>query len=470
MSIVPVPGLSPPANVRSACDSLRGRFTKAVILALAAKSDDGLVNLRTAVVYGSARLRPGPGPDANEVSANANAPEHLLIRRTVDASDADSFIAAARAGVAQAPSSSYSIGYRLEAFWEGMLPRPGLTARDGPSQTVSTWRRRRQPQNPGLFGQTLVASNITNLINRLPVLAEADWGPVDLRSQISALESLDELYPIPVKVHLKHQGDNLSAEIVDPDRWLQSLGGANLIVEGYRFGMRQSLAVLEAPEAGTYPIPMHDPAVEALLESQGIALDITGGWFIGATQSIPPISGGTLPDIVELARLEETWSTRSSQWSDAVLDPQSRGADATLTARLALQRLIRSATGMNRVTVDIVDPYAVPATWLRIIAEAIPQQSTVRIVCGDDRFDADLPALGTQTNTRFERHKNPTSIPLHDRFLRLGNRMWAVGTSFNNLGWDFSSILEIRDPVTFTTIAGIIDACSAGRWSPDATS
>jgi hypothetical protein len=436
-------------------------------VAFAANSDDGFVNLRTAIVYGSARLRPGPDR-TQTVSANANAPEHLLIRRTVDASDADSFITAARTGVAQPPSSSYSIRYRLEAFWEGMLPRAGLTARGGPSQTVSTWRRRRQPQGPGLFGQTLVASSIARLMDRLPTLSEADWGLVDLRSQISALESLDELYPIPVKVRLRHQGDNLSAEIVDPDRWLPSVGGANLVVEGYRFGMRQSLAVIQAPEAGTYPIPMHDPAVEALLESQGIALDATGGWFVGATQSIPPISGGTLPDIAELTRLEETWSARSTQWSDAVLGPQARGADPTLTAQLALQRLIRSAIGMNRVTVDVVDPYAVPTTWLRIIAESIPQQSTVRIICGEDRFDADLPALGAQTRTRFERHTNPASIPLHDRFLRLGNRMWAVGTSFNNLGSAFSSILEIRDPVTFTTIAGIIDACLQG--SPSATS
>lgn len=64
------------------------------------------------------------------------------------------------------------------------------------------------------------------------------------------------------------------------------------------------------------------------------------------------------------------------------------------------------------------------------------------------------------------RYAPPPEIPLHDRFLRVGEHLWSVGTSFNRLGHDLSVILEVRDPVTLGEISSALEACLAGTPNP----
>jgi hypothetical protein len=148
---------------------------------------------------------------------------------------------------------------------------------------------------------------------------------------------------------------------------------------------------------------------------------------------------------------------------DIVLDPRRRGTDPDQTARAALERLLRSVTVPLRSTfVDIMDPYGVPTRMLRRLAELLPRGSMIRIISGDPSFDADFPAVGLSTGVSVARYTPPAEIPLHDRFLRVGDHLWSLGASLNHLGHDFSAILEVRDPVTVGEIASALDACLAG--------
>ena len=463
---ITVPGAAPPNEPRSACDFLRPRYTRASIMVLATRGSTGLENVRTIVVYGSDRLRPGRDR-SRKIEAEGSHPEFFITRQTVDGQVADTYVKNAIEGSATPPSTAEPVQYRLEAWWEGLLSRGDLSGTRGPSISSSIWRRRCQPAIPRLFGSPLSMSTVASLVSRLPVLDEADWALLDPRSDVSSFESLDELYPVPVRVQVSHRGSFLSAVISDMQGWLPTLGGGNLRVEGYRFGLRQSAFTMSIPAAGKYDIPLHDPAAETLLEVKGIALDVSGGSFIGATAVVPPISGGDLSSVAELGRIAERWQDRIRERLDIVLDPRYRGTDPEQTARTALERLLRSVTvPLKSTSVDIMDPYAVPTTMLRTVADSLPRGSTIRIISFDESFDADFPAVALSTGVSVARYAPPPGIPLHDRFLRVGGHLWSVGTSFNHLGYVLSAILEVRDPVTLGEISSALEACLAGAPNP----
>ena len=458
-------GVTPPKEPRSSCDSLRSRYSKATVLVLATRTSVGLENLRTIVVYGSTRLRPGPDR-FRTIKAEGSRPEYFITRQTVDGCVADTFIQNAVKGSATPPSTTEPVRYRLEAWWEGLLPREALSGAHGPSISSSIWRRRRQPAIPGFLDSPLTMSTVDFLVSRLPVLDEADWALLDPRNDVSSFEALDELYPIPVRVEVTHRGSFLSAVVSDVDGWLPALGGGNLRVEGYRFGLRQSASIIPIPKAGCYDIPLYDPAAETLLEANGIALDVSGGWFVGVTAVVPPISAGDLSSVDELNRIAERWHKREGERLDKVFDPRSRETNWENAARTALQRLLRSVTSpLKPTSLDIMDPYDVPTATLRAMAEVLPRGSTIRIIGGNGGFDADFPAVALSTGVSVRRYTSLSGIRLHDRFLRVDNHLWSVGTSFNSVGHDFSAILEVRDPVTFGEIASVLDAFLAGNPS-----
>ncbi len=435
-------------------------------MVLALRGSHGLENVRTIIVYGSANLRPGPDR-LKAIPAEGSRPEYLIMRRSVDANLADKFIQDAINGSVTPPSTAEPVRYRLEGWWEGLLPRGTLAGIHGPSISSSIWRRRRQPALPGLSGTSLTMSTVASLASRLPVLDEADWTLLDPRNDVSSFEALEEFYPVPVWVHVTHRGGFLSAIVSDPQGWLPALGGGNLRVEGYRFGLRQSAFMMAVPKAGTYNIPLHDPAAETLLEARGIALDVSGGSFIGVTSVVPPISGGNLSSVPELTRIAERWHDRQRERLDIVLDPRYRGTDPRQTAGAALERLLRSVIDpLRSTTVDIMDPYAVPTWLLRRLAGLLPRGSTIRIISGDGSYDVDFPSVERSGGVGVRRYAPPPGIPLHDRFLRIGGHLWSVGASFNHLGYPLSAVLEVRDPVIFGQISSAVDVCLANISNP----
>ena len=61
----------------------------------------------------------------------------------------------------------------------------------------------------------------------------------------------------------------------------------------------------------------------------------------------------------------------------------------------------------------------------------------------DQQFAHSASIVAKQLKVKIRWYK--PSVPLHDRFLKIGQRIWHVGHSFNRFGCDLSAIVEFRD-------------------------
>lgn len=463
VSHINIPGLDPPQDARSACDALRIRYTRASILVLAASRSSIHENVRTIVVYGNDRLLPG-GDRLTLIPVQGDCHEYLLIRASVSAAEADKFVANARTGTAPVPGTSLDVAYRLESWWEGLLPRGTLDGKPaaGPSGTMSVWRRRHQPTVPGLLGESLTTATLFNLLAKIPHDLDADFALLDMRDDVTSFEALDQYFLIPVRARSKHRGSHVSVSVTDTEGWLPSFTAATIRVEGRRFGLRQSARIVQITGSGTYEIPVSESAAEIALEADGILLDVSGGYFIGVPPSVSPISGGIMPDLTRLERLASAWHARDDAYFDVVVDPRVRTADPAADGRDIVRRLVSRHGASDPITIDIVDAYPFDSSMLGLIASALPRGSTIRIVYGGSNMDGLFTGILQSTGVRVERHA-ATTIPQHDRFLRMQGAVWSLGISLNHLGHRFSAILEVRDSRTVAVISDIIDACVAGQ-------
>jgi len=296
---------------------------------------------------------------------------------------------------------------------------------------------------------------------------DADFALLDMRDDVAAFEALDQYFVVPVHARAKHRGSHITVTVSDPQGWLSSFTAATIRVDGRRFGLRQSASTLPISGAGTYDIPIYESAAETALEADGILLDVSGGEFIGVSQSVPPISGGKMPDLLALERVKAAWLARDDAYFDLVVDPRTRSADPEADGRDAMRRLVSRHGAAGPISVDVVDMYSFPLAMLNVIASALPRGSTIRIVCGESKADAHFAGVLQTTGVRVERYAAP-GIPQHDRFLRMEGQVWSLGISLNQMGKCFSSILQVRDSRTVVAISRIIDACLTGR--PEAQS
>ncbi len=61
----------------------------------------------------------------------------------------------------------------------------------------------------------------------------------------------------------------------------------------------------------------------------------------------------------------------------------------------------------------------------------------------DEAFAHSASVVAKQLKVKIRWYK--PNVPLHDRFLKVGERIWHVGHSFNRFGCDLSAIIEFRD-------------------------
>jgi hypothetical protein len=451
-----LPGVPPPQNARSACEFLRPRYTQAIILILAARTRGAFQNVRTVVSFGSSRLRPGPDREVRILAAHP-CPAYILIRRLVSAATVDAYIADAIAGVASPPNSSCRIGYRLESWWEGLLPRGAANGETSPSGTLSVWRRRRQPTTPSMFGKDLSRANVAYLLDRVPHLDDddADWALLDVHGDVAAFQALDEYYPIPVRIDASHRSNFIEATVEDPQGWLPQFGGGTLRIEGFRFGLRQTSTSLPVPSANIYQISICEPTTQMVLEVNGVVLDGVDGGFIGVSDTAPPVTGGLLPNVFELTAIANSWRKRDRDRADVIVDPRKDGGDGKAYGHEIIRTHVSRFVGTERAVIDLLDSWFVPKDMLLAVAGALPYGSTLRVVCNSPLVDAEFASVESATGVRIERY-HVAIVTLHDRFLRIGDRLWSLGTSLNQLGEALAVILEIRDPVVVGELLEII--------------
>jgi len=456
---ITIPGPKPPANAVSVCDEIRKFYPRALLLVLAVRHKGVLENVRTVVLFGTGRLRVQPD---KTVVDRPKTSRILLYRHMIENSaDADAFVAAARSGTVNLPSSPFYVKYRLDSWWEGFLPQSSTDGSEGPSGTVSVWRRRRQATTPMVLGKPVTRTTIVSILEALPETSEYDWALLDPSADASALDGLDELYPIPVSLGINHQGNALNAVVTDPDGWLPQFKNASIRVDGWRFDLRQRSATIAIPGPGNYSIALHEPFTEGTLEAEGIPLDSFAVTYFGITQSVPPISGGSLPSVYDLAALAKRVRESKDKKGLFITDSSARGGAPIASD---VQDLIAAKVSKHApTTVDVIDTYVVDATAIRMIAGALPKGSVIRVACNKPSADGDFPALEVATGVRILRYKIPGSHMVHDRFMRIGDTVWLSGGSFKDLGQRYSVIAELTDLTVAHMVSAMFDLCYRGR-------
>jgi hypothetical protein len=315
-------------------------------------------------------------------------------------------------------------------------------------------------------GVVVNRTSLVAILEKLPAIDDVDWSLVDPRGDVSALDGLDELYPGQVSLHMHHQGTHLLATVEDRDSWLPGFASATIRVEGRRFRLRQRAVSIAVPGPGTYTVPLSEPYTDVTLEADGIPLDAFSGTYIGITQSVPPMSGGSLPNVYTLIQMRRRFEESAASSEDVVIDHRKRD-DAWVSAQL--RRIVSAAVAdASAAGVDILDPYEVTTKSLRVLAGPLPAGSVIRIGCNRSNADADLPSVESATGVRVERHRLPSGLALHDRYMRVGSSIWIVGASFNNLGGNFATVVGIRELPTLRQIADLFDECLSG--APEVTS
>src|SRR5580700_2159371 len=100
ISRVTINGPPPPTDGVSVMDTLRPRFSRALLIVFAVRCDSRFENVRSVALYGSQRLN--VAPDRLCITpAKGRRPEFLLYRRMMtDSADIDAFINDARSGIA----------------------------------------------------------------------------------------------------------------------------------------------------------------------------------------------------------------------------------------------------------------------------------------------------------------------------------------------------------------------------------
>jgi hypothetical protein len=323
VSRVIVKGPAPPTSGESVVDTLRAHYSKALLLVLAARHDGRFENVRTVALYGSHRLN--VAPDRVRIIPSARTvPEVLLCRRLMTATDMDAFISQAQSGSATLPSSAHTVSYRIDSWWEGFLAPSTREGHESPSGTTSIWRRRRQTHTPTVAGVVVDRTSLLGILEKLPVIDDVDWSLVDPRGDVSALDGLDELYPGQVSLQMRHQGTHLVATVEDRDSLLTGFGSATIRAEGRRFMLRQRAVSVDVSGPGTYTVPLIEPYTDVTLEADGIPLDAFSGTYFGITQSVPPMSGGSLPNVYALMEMRRRFEESAASSGDVVVDHRKR--------------------------------------------------------------------------------------------------------------------------------------------------
>jgi hypothetical protein len=237
-------------------------------------------------------------------------------------------------------------------------------------------------------------------------------------------------------------------------------------VEGRRFTLRQRAVSVDVSGPGTYDVPLSEPYTDVTLEADGIPLDSFSGTYLGVKQSVPPTSGGSLPNVYGLMEMRLRFEEASESSKDVVIDHRKRD-DAWVSSQL--RRVVSVAAASASVPgVDILDKYEVTAKSLRALAGSLAAGSVIRIGCNRSTADADFRSVESATGVRVERYRRPSGLVLHDRYMRICSSIWIVGASFNNLGANFATIVALRELLTLRQIADLFDECLTGV--PEATS
>jgi len=474
-------------------------YTHAIIHCAAELTDGAWHNLYTSATYGR-------DIDLTSVPAHVDHKTYesgrlLCLRMRTTRAEADRLVSKAKSG--KASFATWEINYHFEETVEGFRQASRSTdLSDGSFWEMSLWCRESIGSRKS-FGQiSLTPSSAWRVAGYLVCLQEARWSPIPLPRHPEKLGDLDEIYPSPLSIHIGNDNGAASFRVdsVDP-----TLFEHDIVTTGTLIHNDLIVRALHINGAGPVRVEEKFEAMALLTTIDGIPMDLQANWFLRSlsmnttiygnerlvipaegrrkelgfviprTQSAPSFIGMPRTSLVRhqawiAGRLLRTQipPTDSEHFYNPVSDP-----DAPERALRNLQTLGKDQTTPRIV---VADPYALDERTIHALAVMSLREHHIPMIHVLTQFQTGSSHRQTTNSSgvnegtaplertaRMVAEQNVRAIAqkiasqlkvtmtfysiesLHDRFLMVGERLWHVGCSFNQLGQEVSAIVEMRD-------------------------
>jgi hypothetical protein len=473
-------------------------YTHAVIHCIAERIASEWHNLYTSVVYGR-EIDLLSVPD--EWEHGAYGQDIVCLRRRLTRADAQTFVNEAQ--LSSVLCDAWTIHYAFEESVVGFRPA-GIHSdlSDDAFWHQSIWSREWIGNRKMFNGEDLSRSNAWRIAEYLSCLEEARWSGIPLRLHPEKLGDLDETYPSPYSIAMGADDGQSSVRIEAVD---QSLLDSTILTTGTL--MRDDLIIRAIHLVGEGPLRIEEDfnAMNLLLIVDGIPMDAQAHRFIRGMSMSTAIYGKHAYEVPAAGRRttaekflipqrdgprpfigtprasavrNEAWiigrlfrSQSQPEDAERFYNP-GKDRDATWQAYRDLQQCgSREPVG----EIVVADPYALDARAMQALGVMAIRENRVNKICvltqfepigGDPitRSEKERAAQIEARNTAREKEIRRTQVEaqkvasamkvtisfyriesLHDRFLQIGDRLWHVGCSFNQLGQEITAIVEMRD-------------------------
>jgi hypothetical protein len=474
-------------------------YTTAVIHCIAEQRDSEWCNLYTSVTYGRQI-------DLLSVPAHVDHGEYktnlLCLRVRLDRTEAERLLAEARKG--SATYGSWNVKYAIEEAVTGFRPVGASTDMNEKSfWEKSLWCREGIGSQKEFNGETLRRSNAWKVGDYLECLREVRWAPIPLAHHPEKLGDLDEIWPTPIAIEVGSEETSSTIRVTSID---STLFDREMITIGTL--LRDDLIVRAVHFTGEGPLRFEEEfnAIDILTTIDGVPMDAQAHWFFrsmnmkmtsyGSEKYRVPADGRrkemefTIPHRHPVRNLigtpresvvrHEAWivgrlfrlhgqPTDAEHVYDPVGDPNA--------PTQAFFDLTQYGQEQKSPEVVVADPYALDERVMHALAVMAMRENHVPSIHIVTQFDSGtrekagsaenstnrVEAEASKKTARVETEKKARIVAqkvatqfkvklffyriesLHDRFLLIGERLWHVGCSFNQLGQEITAIVEMRD-------------------------
>jgi hypothetical protein len=480
-------------------------YTTAVIHCVAERRGSEWCNLYTSVTYGREidLLSVPEYVDHAEYGTNV-----LCLRVRVDRANAERLLAAAREG--SATYGSWNVKYAIEETITGFRPAGVSTEMNEKSfWEKSLWCREGIGSQKELKGKTLRRSNAWSVGDYLECLTEVRWASIPLAHHPEKLGDLDEIWPTPVTVEVGSEASSSTIRVESID---STLFDREMITIGTL--LRDDLIVRAVHFTGEGPLRFEEEfnGINILTTIDGVPMDAQAHWFLrsmnmtmssygrekyrvpadGRRKEIEfPIPQRHPPNVIGTPResvlRHEAWIVgrlfrfdRQPRDGEHFYDPVG---DPNASAQ-AFFDLGQYGQEQKSPEVVVADPYALDERAMHALAVMAIRENHVPSIHIVTQFDSGTrenvgfseesterteggaskttARIETQEKAKVVAQKVATQFKvkmffygiesLHDRFLLVGERLWHVGCSFNQLGQEITAIVEMRDERVKSTV------------------
>jgi hypothetical protein len=486
-------------------------YTHAVIHCAAELTDGAWQNLYTSATYGR-------DIDLTSVPAHVDHKTYdsgclVCLRMRTTRAEADRLVYEAKSG--KTSFETWEINYAFDDTVEGFRPASRATdLSDNSFWETSFWSRESIGSRKSFGKVALTVSSAWRVADYLDCLDEARWSPIPLRRHPEKLGDLDEIHPSPVSIEIENDNGASAFRIdsIDP-----TLFEHDVLTTGTLIHHDLIVRALHITGAGPVRVEEDFEAMALLTTVDGIPMDLQANWFLrslsmrtthyGDERLVIPAEGRRKELGFVIPRTQSTSSVigtprinlvRHQAWiAGRLLRTQAPATDSEYfynpvsdpdAPESALRNLQTFGKDQKAPRIVVADPYALDERTIHALAVMSLREHHIPVIHVLTQFQtgsshrptANSPVLNdnsppSETSARMVAEGNARTVAqkiasqlkvtiifysiesLHDRFLMVGERLWHVGCSFNQLGQEISAIVEMRDERVKYAVTQMLD-------------